>query len=183
MIRIGVPRRHVENFDKRRESYAVSEGGKWPFRGFLLFCGKTGSGKSFGAASVIYKHLENSVTDHLDPRTWEAADRAGYSVLWHRAKDIADDRETYARASAVFLLAMDDLGREEDTKMAIAAMCSVISRRYDAKLPTVITTELPMSGIGNRYGRFFTDRLTEDAEDGGNVVDCGGISMRRVRRV
>jgi DNA replication protein DnaC len=182
MNRIGVPRRHIENFGKRGESYAVSEADKWPVRGFLLLCGKTGSGKSFAAASVVRGYLESRVKDRLVRETWGAAERAGESVIWVSAKDIADGRDISVTRSGVrgniSLLVLDSLGREEETKTAISALCSAVSKRYDAKQATVITTELSMSDISKRYGRFFADRLAEDIGDGGCLVDCGDVSIR-----
>ena len=183
MARVGVPRRHVENFAGCRESYPVSEALRWPFRGFLVLCGRTGSGKSFGAARLIQAYLEGHITDRLDRGTWEAADRRGDSVLWLGAKDITDDRGIHAKASSVSLLAIDDLGREDDTKAARAAMCSAVSKRYDSKLATVITTELSMAGISKRYGRYLTGRLLEDSGAGGGVVDFGDAYMRGTGRV
>jgi hypothetical protein len=178
MARIGVPRRHIVNFGERRESYAVSEALKWPLQGFLVLCGRTGSGKSFAAARVIYGYLESRISGPLNRGTWGEAERAGDSVMWRSAYDIAGGRDIAARAGTVSLLVMDGLGREEETKTAGLALCSVISKRYDAKLATVITTELPVGGIRKRYGRFVTDRLAEDTGDGGSVIDCGDVSMR-----
>ena len=178
MARVGVPRRHVENFAVCRESCAVSEALRWPFSGFLVLCGKTGSGKSFGAARVVRAYLEGHITDRLDRWTWEAADRRGDSVMWLGARDITDDRGICAKASSVPLLAIDDLGREDDTKAARAAMCSAVSKRYDSKLATVITTELSMAGISKRYGRYLSDRLLEDSGTGGGAVDFGDAYMR-----
>ncbi|MDR2780594.1 MAG: hypothetical protein LBB28_05670 [Synergistaceae bacterium] len=175
MIEIGVPRRHIENFSGHRESYAVLEANDWLFRGFLVICGRTGSGKSFAAARVVYRYLESRITDRLKQSAWRAAQIAGESVSWQGAKEISDDRDISARAIGASLLVIDDLGREDGAKTTRAALCSAVSRRYDAKLATVITTEFSMGDIRRRYGRFFTDRLTEDAGNGGNVVDCGNV--------
>jgi hypothetical protein len=179
MARIGVPKRHVENFCARRESYTTTEAAKWPVKGFLVFCGKNGSGKSFGAACVVRGYLENRIADRLDREAWGNADRAGNAVTWRSSKDLAGDSEVCEKAASATLLVIDDLGREEDTKIARPALCSVVSKRYDAKLAAVITTELSMADMRKRYGRYLTDRLTEDA--GSGVIDCGDESMRMAR--
>jgi DNA replication protein DnaC len=178
MDRVGVPRRHVDNFRAFRESYPVMEAAKWPVRGFLVFGGTAGSGKSFGAAYVVREYLESRAVDWLDRGAWINAERAADSVMWRSAKDVIDDGEAYARSASVTLLVMDDLGREEETKTARSALCSVVSKRYDAKLATVVTTELSMAGLRKRYGRYLTDRLTEDIGHGGGIIDCGDVSMR-----
>jgi hypothetical protein len=178
MTRLGVPRRHIENFSVCRESFAVSEASKWPVLGFLVLCGKKGTGKSFAAARVVYDYLEGHITDRLDRGTWSAAERAGDSVTWFSAKEIIDDADACAKAGISSLLVMDDLGREDEMKTARAILCFLVSKRYDAKLATVITTELSMADIRKRYGRYLTDRLAEDVGNGGCVVDCGDVSIR-----
>jgi hypothetical protein len=178
MSRLGVPRRHLENFGGIRESVALAEALKWPVRGFLVLCGKPGVGKSFAAACVVREFLKRRITNRMDRKTWEAADRAGDSVMWSGAKEITDDKGAFVRARSAFLLVLDDLGKEEDTQTGRAAACAVISKRYDAMLATAVTTELPMSGLRIRYGSYLTERLAEDAGRGGSVVDCGDVSMR-----
>jgi DNA replication protein DnaC len=145
---------------------------------FLVFCGKSGVGKSFGAACAVREYLKSRIANWIDRRTWEAAERAADSAMWSDAKEITDDKAAFSRARTAFLLVLDDLGKEEDTQTGRAAVCSVISKRYDAMLATVITTELPMSDIRIRYGSYLAERLAEDAGNGGNIVDCGEVSMR-----
>jgi DNA replication protein DnaC len=183
MARIGVPRRHIENFSGRCESYAVSEALKCSVKGFLVLCGRNGSGKSFAAARAVYAYLESRVINRLDRETWESVDRAGDSVMWRSAREIVDDRETYERAGIVSLLVIDDLGREGDMKPARTAVCSAVSKRYDSKLATIVTTELSMTDISRRYGRYLSDRLVEDAGIGGGVVDCRDVSVRNALNV
>jgi hypothetical protein len=181
MTQIGVPRRHIGNLRNPRKSPAVSGVMNWTGRGFLILCGVPGTGKSFGAAWAVREYIKNRVFDPMDKKTWEVADRAGDNVTWLNAQDIAADRADRnfsQRAYAASLLVMDDLGREEDTKSGNVAVCAVISKRYDAKLATVVTTELSLADIEKRYGRYLSDRLTEDVGDGGGVVDCGDDSMR-----
>jgi hypothetical protein len=178
MSGIGVPLRHIENFRKPRRTEAIDEVSKWPARGFLVFFGDTGSGKSFGAALAVREYLKNQVTGSFDRRLWESAERAGNAVTWLDALDIADDRGNAARARRAFLAVIDDLGGEGDMAQCQAAIRGVILKRYDMKLPTVITTSLTMLDIDARYGNRIADRLTEDIGDGGRIIDCGSLSLR-----
>jgi DNA replication protein DnaC len=178
MRQIGVPRRHIENFGKRRDSLAVLGAMKWPARGFLVLYGGTGTGKSFGAAWAVREYLKNGVSKPMDKKTWESIERAGDNAIWANVQEIASDRVLLPKASAARLLIMDDLGREEDTKAGNAAVCALISKRYDAKLATIVTSELSLADIRKRYGRYLADRLAEDFGDGGGVIDCGDDSMR-----
>jgi DNA replication protein DnaC len=181
MTQIGVPRRHIENFSKSRKSLAVLGAMNWTGRGFLILYGGPGTGKSFGAAWAVREYIKNRISNPMDKKTWDEIDRAKDNVTWLNAQDTAADRidrNLPQRACAASLLVMDDLGREEDTKSGNAAVSAVISKRYDAKQATVVTTELSLADIEKRYGRYLSDRLTEDVEDGGGVVDCGDDSMR-----
>jgi hypothetical protein len=173
-----VPTRHLENFANRRHSIASSEARKWLGRGFLVLVGPPGVGKSFGAAWGVQGYLRGKVSNWLDRSTWAAAEKAGESVLWLSAKDIADDKALAAKASCVDLLALDDLGKEDDTKTGQAAVRGVISKRYDGKLAAIVTTELSVGDIEARYGRYIAERLAEDTRCGGMVIGCGDVSMR-----
>jgi hypothetical protein len=180
MSGIGVPRRHLENFTDLLQTEALAEIDKWPSRGFLIFIGGTGSGKSFGAAMTVHKYLKNVVANPFDRKAWGMAERVGStgSVMWCAAMDISDDRETAARAKRERLAVIDDLGGEPDTSAGRNALSGIILKRHDMKLPTVITTTLTMLDIDIRYGSRVADRLIEDIEDGGVIVECGDISIR-----
>jgi hypothetical protein len=110
MSGIGVPLRHLENFKEYRESLVITEVIRWPTRGFLIFAGDTGTGKSFGAAWAVREYLKSKVADPFEHKTWENAERAGRSVMWCSAMEIADDRDIAARAKREFLAVIDDLG-------------------------------------------------------------------------
>ena len=182
MLAIGVPRRHVENFTEALQTKAFAGIDNWEVRGFLIFTGNTGSGKSFGAALAVSKYLKSLVSNHFDRKAWQTAERGGNSVVWCAATDISDDRETAARAKREHLVVIDDLGGETDTHIGQAILRGVILKRHDMKLPTVITTTLTMLDIDIRYGERVADRLIEDLEKGGMIVECGDVSIRRRER-
>jgi DNA replication protein DnaC len=92
--------------------------------------------------------------------------------------DIAEDRGNAAWARRAFMAVIDDLGGESDAAQCQAAVRGTILKRYDMKLPTVITTSLTMLDIDARYGNRIADRLTEDIGDGGGIIDCGSVSLR-----
>jgi DNA replication protein DnaC len=178
MSGIGVPSRHLENFHETRHSEALSEIGKWPARGFLIFTGGTGSGKSFDAAAALHKYLKNAVPNRFDRLTWSIAEKAASHVMWCTASDIGEDREIMARAKRERLAVIDDIGGEDDIPARRSALSGVILKRHDNKLPTVITTPLTMLEIDIRYGGRVADRLTEDVGNGGMIIECGDSSMR-----
>jgi hypothetical protein len=178
MSGIDVPLRHLENLAETRRTEATSEVAKWSTRGFLVFFGDTGSGKSFGAALAVQKYLKSQVMNRFEHTSWERAERVGNSVAWCSAMDIGDDREVAARAKRAFLTVIDDLGGEANIPVTQNVIHGVILKRYDMKQPTVITTTLTMLDIDARYGSRIADRPTEDIGTGGKIIDCGNISMR-----
>ena len=123
-------------------------------------------------------YLRERITDPLERSSWQGAERAANGVLWCSAGEIAGDRNLASKAGSKSLLALDDLGKECHAPSAIAVLCDIVSRRYDQKLPTVVTTELTVADIGNRYGRHIAERFVEDIGHGGRIVDCGEVSMR-----
>jgi hypothetical protein len=56
----------------------------------------------------------------------------------------------------------------------------IISARYDAKLPTIVTTELAFTDIINVYGKHAAYKLSEDenSDGGGMIINCGNASVR-----
>jgi hypothetical protein len=180
MAAIGVPLRHVMNFAGYHRLPQAEEARKWPARGFLVIGGGHGTGKSFCAACAVFEYLTRRVKNPLDRGSWENADRTGSSVMWGAAMEITDDRETALRAKKASLAVIDDLGGESGVPQSRASLRGVILRRYDMKLPTVITTGLTMPDIASRYGGGITDRLTEDMRDGGGIIDCGSALIRDI---
>jgi hypothetical protein len=173
MFEIGVPLRHLDNFARQSWTTETAEAARWPIRGFLIFMGNMG--KSFGAALVLRKYLKDQVKNRIGHRSWETARRAGSSVMWRTAAEISDDREIAARARRESLVVIDDLGGENDTPAIQAVLRGVLMKRYDMKLPTVITTALTMLDIDARYGRRVVIRLAEDIGSGGKVIVCNSV--------
>jgi hypothetical protein len=180
MIEAGVPPRHIDNFGTPRETAAVKIAREWGMKGFLILTGGPGVGKSFAAACAVKKFLESRIPDRLDRGTWRNVERPGVgkTVMWCGADDIAWDRMVASRARGSLLLVIDDLGSEGSSFEGQSAMRGVISRRYDAKLPTVVTTGLTMLDIRNKYGRYIAERLVEDVRHGGKIAECGDVSIR-----
>ncbi|MDR1482127.1 MAG: hypothetical protein LBI74_05815 [Synergistaceae bacterium] len=178
MSGIGVPLRHLDNFQERQDTEERAEAAKWPVRGFLILTGEAGSGKSFLAAFTLREYLKDQVVNHFDRRSWKSADGAGGCVMWCTATEIADDREIAAQTRRERLVIIDDLGCENDTPVGGAAVRGVLMKRYDMKLPTIITTPLTMLDMDIRYGSRIANRLIEDIGNGGRIVCCRGEFTR-----
>jgi hypothetical protein len=183
MFDSGVPLRHIDNFGAYRETRTTEMVREWKMKGFLILTGSPGSGKSFGASCAVKKFLRSRITNWLDRATWRNAERSGGSVIWRGADEIAYDRMVVSEARNGLLLVIDDFGNEGDVPGGQAALRGVISRRYDSKLPAIITTELTMSDIRDKYGRYVAERLAEDIRYGGKIVDCGDVSIRLANNI
>ncbi len=175
MLAIGVPMRYLRHVaDANTATIAAESASRWETIGFLVLCGKPGSGKSSGAACTVRKYLWNTIPDTLDRDTWKQAERAVASVVWLTAMEIAQEREAQTTATNAALLVIDDLGGEDGVRSGISAIRHVISKRYGSGKPTVITTALTLDAIAKRYGHETVRRISED----GRIVDCGETLAR-----
>ena len=120
----------------------------------LLFFGETGLGKT---------HLSLSIAGEVI--------NAGYSVLYNSAQNIFNELqkerfgkgETDGRYEPMVLecdlLVIDDLGAEFSTQFTGAALYNIVNTRINSGLPTVISTNLNIKEIEERYTRRISSRL------------------------
>ncbi|MCO6451032.1 MAG: ATP-binding protein [Caldilineales bacterium] len=129
-----------------RQSYEASRHYAANPQGWLMLTGGFGVGKTHLAAAV-----GNAYTS------------AGGQALFVLAPDLLDHlRSTYApdspetfdelfeRLKNTPLLILDDLGAESSTQWAQEKLFQLLSHRYLQRLPTVITTNLPLESIEPR---------------------------------
>lgn len=135
-----VAKNYVNNFDK------MLEDGK----GLLMF-GTVGNGKTFAAACIV-----NALIDKGYP--------CMLAKLSDIAKDIFDGKLSPHDLNRYALLVLDDLMAERKTEYMQEIVFNVIDSRYNANLPTIITSNLTSDAIKNpadlAYQRIFS-RLLE----------------------
>lgn len=170
---IGVPQRHAESLANYRESISVKTALEWTYRGFLMLCGNTGIGKSFTAVCLLRKYLKSRISDHMDKYTWKDAEHSAASAAWINAAELSADREAIATAKIAHLLVLDDFGGDGEMKANHSTINRVVSARYDAMLPTIITTELTIESIKARYGYRTAEKIVGRPQDGGVIIVCG----------
>lgn len=139
--------------------------------GWLVLLGSYGSGKTHLAAAIGNRRLElgepavfivvPDLLDHL---------RAAFSP---ESEITFDDLFESVRNAP--LLILDDLGTQTTTAWANEKMFQILNHRYMMKLPTVITTNVPLDHLG--------DRLASRMVDGelSSVVAIDAADLRAAR--
>lgn len=124
---------------------------------WLILMGQHGTGKTHLAASIANRRLMNSqpayfvvVPDFLDylRATYGPGSNVSYDKLFEAIRTTP-------------LLVLDDLGAQSSTPWAQEKLYQLLNYRYNAKLPTVITTNLTWDLIEPRVGsRMLDERLS-----------------------
>ena len=93
-------------------------------------------------------------------------------------KEGADEWEVLQTYKTVPLLVIDDMGKEPPTDWAISTVYSIVNARYEACLPTIVTTNYATGDLISRM----TPKATGDDTTAIATVDrllemCAGISI------
>lgn len=135
-------------------------------RGWLLFHGSYGCGKTHLAAAIANARLAAGqpimfvnapdLLDHLRA-TFGPGSEVSYDALFDRVRNIP-------------LLVIDDLGAESPTQWAQEKLYQIFNHRYNAQLPTVITSNVELERIEPRLRSRLVDmdlvrKIVIDAPD------------------
>ena len=132
-------------------------------RGWLTFTGPNGAGKTHLAAAIANHCVDNSrivffsdvpdLLDHLRS-SFGPASEISYSDLFEQVRTTP-------------LLVLDGLGSQSATPWAEEKLRQIINHRYNAELPTIVTTAMPLTGLDP----YIATRLTTRGL--GRVVELG----------
>lgn len=160
---IGInQRQHMKNNYDFCKEYA--ENFTTEARGLYMY-GKTGLGKT---------HLSLAIANVVIDK--------GYDVYYGSIQSIMDKLESehfgrLPREDSIKedilncdLLIIDDLGTEFATQYTIAELYNIINSRILASLPTIISTNLDMSEIAEKYSQRVASRIIGDSEA---IYFCG----------
>jgi DNA replication protein DnaC len=129
----------------------------------LIFSGLYGTGKTLLACGIIWTLIHTSYLSgcrEYDGHCITAFDMIGdIRDTWGNAKiSTAKLIEGYAGYS---LLVIDDIGANKGTEGELELLSNVIDLRYRKQLPTIITTNLDLEGLGRFIGKRSIDRLRD----------------------
>ncbi len=116
----------------------------------MVFSGPSGAGKTSLACACLRERIPHGL--------FVSAIKLGTARIQHSAGD--GEAALVQRAMTVPLLLLDEVGGEQKT--ATNAVKDVIFARYDADLPTWITTGFRLSQLAEMYGDGTSRRLTEN---------------------
>lgn len=145
-----LPRAEQENLQR---AFELARGYAYEPQNWLVFTGAYGCGKT---------HLAAAIANH-----WR---QQGFPVLFVSVPDLLDDlRATFSPSSttsygkrfrdvrAARYLVLDDLGVESATNWAREKLYQIFDYRYNARLPTVITTATEIERLDNRLASRMLD--------------------------
>jgi DNA replication protein DnaC len=150
-------------------SQAFQEAAQWAdaLQGWLVMQGPNGCGKTHLAIAIAKRCLDNgaavlfaTVPDLLDYL------RAAFSPNTEVGYD-----DEFQKMREAEVLILDDLGAEQSTAWANEKLFQLLNHRYNAHLPTVVTTNcIDLSGIAPRLRSRLRDRrlvqtVVMDAQD------------------
>ena len=121
--------------------------------GWLLIHGSSGAGKTHVAAAIANRCIERGqaalfvvvpdLLDHLRS-SYNPSSEMAYDVLLEQVK-------------AAPVLILDDLGTQNATSWAQEKLFQILNHRYNAQLPTIVTTNLGLERIEERLRTRLTD--------------------------
>ncbi len=152
--RVNLPLEQQENLEKVLE--VALEFAKSP-DGWLVFMGVAGCGKTHLAAAIVnYRYQANQPAlfvvvpeflDHLRS-TFRPESEVSYDQVFEKVKTTP-------------LLVLDDFGEQSTTPWAKEKLYQVLNYRYNAQLPTVITTRYSLDEIMQKLDSSISSRLVD----------------------
>ena len=141
------------NQERFRQALAAAKDYAEDPRGWLMLAGVSGCGKTHLAAAIANRVLERGqpvffilvadLLDHLRSAFGPESDLS-YDQLFELVRKVP-------------LLILDDLGGQSSTPWAQEKLFQLLNHRYNAQLPTVITTNQPLEAMEERLRTRLTD--------------------------
>lgn len=163
----------AKNYADNFERLMPKQGQPEPGRNGLFIAGPAGTGKTHIAAAIANQLIHQgrpvicmTMIDLL-ARIRKTFNREGI-----------DESEVLSLYKKVPLLIIDDIGKEPPTEWAISTIYNIINGRYEAYLPTIVTTNYDDKALVERM----TPKASGDSVTGEATIDrlmemCIGVVM------
>ena len=122
--------------------------------GFFLY-GAVGTGKTHAAVALCNALIEKYFLPVHFCKTGEAMARVRRAIF-----DQNNDRPLREIMETPFLV-LDDLGIDNRTEFFVETLYRIIDHRYEHKLPTVITSNMSLDDVKDRYMPQISSRLLQ----------------------
>lgn len=139
----------------------------------LTLSGDIGTGKTMVAVAIANTLVKQGAT----VRFLTVTNMQAKLKRWDDANDIMDDLKRVA------LLVLDDFGQERVTEWSSAQLFDLLDARYQAKLPTILTTNLGGKGLREHYIRSLTHGKDQMPADQAALTVDRVLSRLRQRNV
>lgn len=131
----------------------------------LMLTGGVGIGKTHLASAIAQECMAHGMTVKFGNVV---------DIFQSLKNAFSKDSDILSEIKSVPMLVLDDLGQEMSTDWVKETVYSIINYRYEHILPTVITTNLSMQELQNRFGDATVSRLMEMCE----YVEMNGKDYR-----
>lgn len=143
-----------ESLDNLAKAKTVAEEYAADPKGWLVFTGRYGSGKTHLAAAVANEYQK---LQHERPMFVVVPDLLDYLRAAFGPNTITSMDMRFDEVRHVPMLVLDDLGTESATPWAREKLFQLLNYRYAARLPTVITTSDDIKDIDDRLASRMLD--------------------------
>ncbi|MCM1262270.1 MAG: ATP-binding protein [Butyrivibrio sp.] len=141
----------------------------------LFFYGTVGTGKSFLSNCVAKELIESghSVIYFSSSSLFDLLSRYSFDY-----KNREEQRDRYNDLYQCDLLIVDDLGTEMTNQFVAAQLFSLLNERHMWKKSTIISTNLSLEELRNRYSDRIFSRITSHYE----ICKCTGPDIRMYKK-
>lgn len=176
----SVPKLLVEALTKTYSLLEVWDEGKIKnLNNSYYFQGRTGSGKSYQAALLLFQILR-PINKHSGE--WVNVPKMLFTLRQQYNKEKHEgptEREILTKYSEVPYLVLDDLGAEKSSDWATQVLYLIINDRYENMRPVIITSNLTIKELGEKME---DDRLSSRINGMCETIVMNGPDRRFKRR-
>jgi len=154
-------------------SYAERFGENYRVGRSLILTGNVGTGKTHLASAITRTVVADGASALIIP----ASDIIAIALASMKPGSGYTDRDVVLHLGGLNLLVVDEVGVQKGSEYELGLLHSIIDRRYQAILPTVLVSNLDAAGLAKFIGERAVDRLRQN---GGKAVGFTWSSMRAV---